>query len=93
MIDGRIESMLMEVARETGRPFHVVERVFQLNMDAYQLGFGFLVIDGRLSVINKDNAEPPESLLDDAEEIYDDMFELSERVVRACGRVVTGFSQ
>ena len=89
-VKDRIENALREVAFETGRPYSVVERVFELSMDAHEYSVVFHVIDGDLKAVSSDGGLLPPHLTDDVNESYDEMIELADPVRRAIGRMVTG---
>ena len=84
-----IDHMLKEVARTTGRPYSVVERVLQNCVDAMECGVSLIVSeDGSLTAAStKDGAKLPASLEDDINARYDDMVELIDPILRAIRRL------
>ena len=77
--------MLKEVARTTGRPYSVVERVFQNCVDALECDVSLIVSeDGSLTATStKDGATLPAFLEDEINACYDDMVQLIDPILRA----------
>jgi hypothetical protein len=88
-----IENALSDVARETGKPLHVVDRVFELIVEVARHDATLLMVEGKLIAAiqpENDGYGLPPSLMTEINESYDDLVELSELVYRACRRAATG---
>jgi hypothetical protein len=88
-----IEYGLRQVARETGRPFRVVEEVFQISMEVAEHGGVLTVLDGRVCFVSEGGKTLPNTLANEIHEIYDDVLHLIEHIQRANRRFLTGVSE
>ena len=88
-----IESALSQVARESGRPLRVVQRVFELQMEAAYHDAVLMMLDGKLTWVSKHGEQPPRSLKAEIDRSHDDLVYLGDAVMRACRKAATGLAE
>jgi hypothetical protein len=90
-----LEDALNEVARDTGRPLHIVERVFHLMMEVDRYNALLIMIEGRLTAVNgpANYDQLPPSLHAEINESYDEIVELLDSTMRACRWAATGMAE
>ena len=76
-----IESALRQVARESGKPLLVVQKVFQLQMEAAYLDAVLMMLDGKLTWVSKHGEQPPRSLKAEIDRSHDDLVYLGDAVM------------
>jgi hypothetical protein len=91
IFDPAVKAALVgEVARETGRPFHVVEQAFNLMLEVHDIDAHLGVWNGKVMVVVDPigHREPqlPSSLVCEIADSYDDLAVLLDPLYRACGR-------
>jgi hypothetical protein len=88
-----IESALRQVARENGKPLLVVQKVFQLQMEAAYIDAVLMMLDGKLTWVSKHGEPPPRSLKAEIDRSHDDLVYLADAVIRACRKAATGLAE
>jgi hypothetical protein len=84
---------LSDVARETGKPLQVIERVYHLMMAAYEYGAVLMMVGGKLSAVLQDGEQLPTDLHAEINASYDDFVDVGGAVMRACRRAVMATSE
>ena len=92
MLPPEIETVLSEVARETGRSRFVVERAYRLKREAFECRVLLMVEDGEIFLADHPemDGELPSCLEVEINESKDDLIELLPALARAVHRAVTG---
>lgn len=78
-----LQEALARVAIESGRPYHVVERVFLLVQAAADHDVYFMEREGKLIAVGKDGATLPKALEVDVNAAYEDVLALHQKVLDA----------
>jgi hypothetical protein len=83
--------LLREVASDTGKPFHAVERVFKISLQAFAKGFTLQVVGGQLNAVpHAASSELPTDLTGQINRHYSDFFDLADPIERVVRQITMG---
>jgi hypothetical protein len=91
----RTPEILFKISRETGRPFYVVKRVYNLIVEVSQHDALLTLVDGEVVAVSMEEddgrqLELPSDLRAKIDKFYDDVAELVEPINRALHKLVIG---